>query len=146
MECIKSKAGNALESLGTYEIALAPVEFIRQSEQVDVHNVQHLCETITRKGHWLEPIVVEKSQGIVMDGNHRLNVARQLGLKRIPCILLEYDDPRVRVHHWTTGDAFEVEHIYKTIARGELFPYKTTRHRFTPALPTTAVPLHRLIG
>lgn len=128
----------------TYQIALRPVCEVRQSEQVDPANVQWLCDSIIRAGHWLEPIIVERSHGIVMDGNHRLNAALQLGLCRVPCIQLDYTDPRVCVRHWRTGHAFEVARIFNTIARGEIFPYKTTRHVFDPALPVIAIPLDRL--
>lgn len=127
-----------------YQIALRPLCRVLQSEQVDPANVTMLRESIVRAGHWLEPIIVERSLGIVMDGNHRFNAALQLGLKRVPCIQLDYTDPRVCVRHWQTGQAFEVAQIFTTIARGELFPYKTTRHAFDPALPRVAIPLERL--
>lgn len=83
-----------------YQIALRPLCEVLQSEQVNPANVTLLRESIVRAGHWLEPIIVERSQGIVMDGNHRLNAALQLGLKRVPCIQLDYTDPRVCVRHW----------------------------------------------
>jgi hypothetical protein len=134
--------GETLEQ--TYQIALRPVCEVLQSEQVDPANVQWLCDSIIRTGHWLAPIIVERSQGIVMDGNHRLNAALQLGLHRVPCIQLDYADPRVCVRHWQTGQAFEVARIFATIARGEIFAYKTTRHVFDPALPVIAIPLERL--
>lgn len=127
-----------------YQIALRPLCQVLQSEQVDPANVTLLREAIARAGHWLEPIIVERSRGIVMDGNHRLNAALQLGLKRVPCIQLDYTDPRVRVRYWQTGQVFEVAQIFTTIARGEIFPYKTTRHAFDPALPVVAIPLERL--
>ncbi|WP_417696636.1 ParB N-terminal domain-containing protein [Pseudomonas sp.] len=129
-----------------YQITLRPLCEVLQSEQVDPANVQWLRESIIRAGHWLEPIIVERSRGIVMDGNHRFNAALQLGLKRVPCIQLDYSDPRVRVRHWHSGKAFEVERIFTIIERGELFPYKTTRHVFDPALPVIAIPLERLYG
>ncbi|MGF6400880.1 hypothetical protein ABH905_004546 [Pseudomonas frederiksbergensis] len=129
------------DSFNSYQIALRPLCDVLQSEQVDPANVKRLSEAIIRAGHWLEPIIVERSKGIVMDGNHRLNAALQLGLKRVPCIQLDYADPRVCVRHWQTGQAFEVARIFTTIARGEIFPYKTTRHAFDPALPVVAIPL-----
>ncbi|MFJ2709419.1 ParB N-terminal domain-containing protein [Pseudomonas sp. NPDC087346] len=129
-----------------YRISLRPLCEVLQSEQVDPANVRMLRESISRAGHWLEPIIIERTSGIVMDGNHRFKAALQLGLKRVPCIQLDYTDPRVRVRHWQTGQAFEVSRIFTTIARGELFPYKTTRHAFDPALPVVAIPLDCLYG
>jgi hypothetical protein len=133
-----------LDLLNSYQIVLRPLCDVLQSEQVDPANVKMLSESIIRAGYWREPIIVERSKGIVMDGNHRLNVALQLGLKRVPCIQLDYADPRVRVRHWQTGLAFEVARIFTTIARGEIFPYKTTRHAFDPPLPLIAIPLSSL--
>ncbi|WP_095108373.1 ParB N-terminal domain-containing protein [Pseudomonas sp. Irchel 3E20] len=129
-----------------YQIALRPLCEVVQSEQVDPANVTLLRESIARAGQWLEPIIVERSQGIVMDGNHRFNAALQLGLKRVPCIQLDYADPRVCVWHWRTGQAFDVARIFSTIARGEILAYKTTRHAFEPALPVVAIPLECLYG
>ena len=129
-----------------YQIALRPLCEVVQSEQVDPANVTMLRESIARAGQWLEPIIVERSQGIVMDGNHRFNAALQLGLKRVPCIQLDYADPRVCVWHWRTGQAFDVARIFSTIARGEILAYKTTRHAFEPALPVVAIPLECLYG
>jgi hypothetical protein len=144
MGCPNASFNAVLDSANSYEIALRPLSWFRQSEHVDPGNVKFLAETIVRAGHWLEPIIVEKSCGIVMDGNHRLNAAMELGLKRVPCIQLEYGDPRVCVRHWRTGYHFEVAHIFRTIAQGEIFPYKTTRHEFNPALPVISVPLGAL--
>jgi len=62
-----------------YQIALRALCDVRQSEQVDPLNVQRLREAIIQAGHWLEPIIVERSRGIVMDGNHRFNAARAWG-------------------------------------------------------------------
>lgn len=129
-----------------YQIALRSLCEVVQSEQVDPANVTLLRESIARAGQWLEPIIVERSQGIVMDGNHRFNAALQLGLKRVPCIQLDYADPRVCVWHWRTGQAFDVARIFSTIARGEILAYKTTRHAFEPALPVVAIPLECLYG
>ncbi|CAD5200968.1 ParB N-terminal domain-containing protein [Pseudomonas sp. FEN] len=134
------------DSAHAYDIVLRPLCDVRQSEQVDPDNVRKLREAILRTGRWLEPIIVERSRGIVMDGNHRFNAALQLGLKRVPCIELDYADPRVCVRHWRTGQAFEVARIFTTIARGEIFPYKTTRHAFDPALPVVAIALDNLYG
>lgn len=127
-----------------YEIALRSLRNVQPSEHVDPANVTMLRESIVKAGRWLQPIIVERSQGIVMDGNHRFSAAMQLGLKRVPCILLDYADPRVSVRHWQTGHAFEISEIFTTIARGEIFPYKTTRHSFDPALPVVSIPLEQL--
>ncbi len=57
-------------------------------------------------------------------------------------MLLDYADPRVSVTHWESGAPFSVASIrQRIVAQRRLFPYKTTRHRFAPALPGTEIPL-----
>ncbi len=109
----------------TYGIALRPLPFFRQSEQVDFEGLWLLADLIAGDGRWRKRIVVESTLGIIMDGNHRLRAAMRLGLKAVPCILLRYGDPRVRVRDWNTGEPFEIAHIFRTIAAGALLPYKT---------------------
>ena len=130
-----------------YCVALKPVSFLRASEMVDESHVCCLAATIREAGDWTTPIPVEKASGIVMDGNHRLRAAAMLGLCYVPCVLLDYRDPRVSVTHWQTGEPFCVRHISSRILRDNLlFPYKTTRHRFAPVLPRTEIPLALLHG
>ena len=50
----------------------------------------------------------------------------------------------VRGAHKHYGALHAVDGIDLRIARGEIFPYKTTRHAFDPALPVVAIPLERL--
>lgn len=82
-----------------------------------------------------------------MDGNHRLRAAAILCMHYLPCVPLDYSDPRVSVTHWQTGAPFCVNSIGRRILLdGCPFPYKTTRHRFAPVLPQTEIPLILLTG
>lgn len=87
-----------------YGIAVLPISFFRQSEEVDIEGVWVLTDRIVSDGCWLAPIPVEASHGIVMDGNHRLRAALCLGLKRLPCIPLCYGDARICVRDWNSGE------------------------------------------
>lgn len=130
-----------------YRVEVKPVSFLRASERVDEAHVCRLAATIREAGKWTTPIPIEKETGIVMDGNHRLCAAAMLGLRYLPCVLLDYQDPRVSVTHWHTGEPFSVGNICRHILRDKLlFPYKTTRHRFAPVLPRTEIPLTLLHG
>ena len=136
-----------MHSKPSYCVAVKPVSFLLQSEMVDEDDVRQLAKTIREAGKWTTPIPVDKETGIVMDGNHRLNAARLLCLRYVPCVPLDYLDPRVTVSHWQTGAPFCLESIGQRILQDRLpFPYKTTRHRFAPALPQTEIPLYLLEG
>ena len=125
-----------MSEFSSYPIVLQPIEFIKASEEVDWHDVQNLAQQIAQCGQWTMPMPIEGQTGIVMDGNHRLRAARLLGLSHVPCILLSYSHPGVTVQHWVNHTRFAPEEIHQKILKeGKIFPYKTTRHTFEPALP-----------
>ncbi|WP_197338898.1 ParB N-terminal domain-containing protein [Ralstonia solanacearum] len=129
----------------SYCVALRPTTFFKSSEEVDADHVRRLADTIRATGLWTTPIPIERETGIVMDGNHRIRAAALLGLHHLPCVLLDYADPRVSVTHWGSGAPFSVAGIrQRIVAERRIFPYKTTRHRFAPALPSTEIPLTML--
>ncbi|AMP39494.1 ParB N-terminal domain-containing protein [Ralstonia solanacearum] len=126
----------------SYCVALRPAAFFMPSEEVDADHVRRLADTIRATGLWTTPIPIERDTGIVMDGNHRVRAAALLGLHHLPCVLLDYADPRVSVTHWSSGAPFSIASIrQRIVVERRLFPYKTTRHRFAPALPGTEIPL-----
>ncbi len=127
-----------------YVVAVRPIEFFRPSEEVDVDHVRQLAEQVRSSGHWLAPLPVEAASGLVMDGNHRLQVARLLGLRRLPCIPLRYDDQRLCVQCWKTGRPFSLDELQAIVTVSAVLPYKTTRHAFDPPLPETEIPLSLL--
>ena len=117
---------------------------LRASEQVLDERVRALASRIRRDGRWLAPLPIDEASGVVMDGNHRLQAAHLLGLRRLPCVALSYGDPRVSVACWTTGLPFDPRLVFATLARGALLRPKTTRHRFDPPLPATRFELELL--
>jgi ParB-like chromosome segregation protein Spo0J len=128
-----------------YRVAIRPLGFFRPSEAVDHEAVHLLASMITAAGAWTRPLPVHGETGIIMDGNHRAAAAALLGLRRLPCVLLSYQDPRVSVTDWRSGAPFSVEAIYRAIlAERGLLAYKTTRHDFAPVLPETDIELAML--
>ncbi|EAM8615762.1 transcriptional regulator [Salmonella enterica] len=128
-----------------YYVKLLPLTQIRPSEEVNRQHVAWLADEITRCQRWTTAVPVDRHTGIIMDGNHRYQAARQLGLHCIPCVMLDYTDERVSVCQWCSGEAFCPDEIVQRIlVEGALFPYKTTRHQFSPQLPAVKFELSRL--
>lgn len=124
-----------------YVVELRPPGFFRASEDIDRAAARLLARQIRQAGFWTTPIPVDLDTGIVMDGNHRLRAALHLGLGAIPCVPLRYDDRRIAVECWHTGLALApADIVRKVLANGRL-PYKSTRHRFSPALPQIRIAL-----
>ncbi|ALK32772.1 ParB N-terminal domain-containing protein [Burkholderia plantarii] len=111
----------------------------------ELHDPVHaaaLADSMRESGIWRVPIVVERGSLTVMDGHHRLAAALALRVARIPALLLDYDTVPVSA----TRDGYEVTPaaIVARARAGELYPVKTTRHRFAAPLPACHVSLRLL--
>lgn len=127
-----------------YCVELTALDQLQASEEIDVNHARQLARTINVQQVWRFPLPIERGTGLVMDGNHRLFAARLLGLSHLPCVLLNYDDPRVSVKHWHNGEAFDPQLLHSQLGAGKLLPYKTTRHAFAPRLPSINIALTAL--
>lgn len=127
------------------QVNLKELSFFRASEEVDMSEVLNLASNILACGMWTAPIPVDKETGIVMDGNHRLHAAALLGLSHVPCYLLSYCSSRVTVLDHTSGEIFDTSIVYRTVLHEKrILPYKSTRHLFSPPLPSTRIVLSML--
>ncbi|MBS0969381.1 MULTISPECIES: ParB N-terminal domain-containing protein [Yersiniaceae] len=134
----------ATETSVNYIVQLEKITCLRQSEEISSEAVKGLSARILCEGIWTTVIPVEWASGWVMDGNHRLNVARHLGLTHLPVVRLRYDDPRVSVLRWDNETPYPTTQISAEIARRVLLPFKTTKHRFSPLLPEVRISLNEL--
>ncbi|MEY0303670.1 hypothetical protein AB7W11_17285 [Providencia manganoxydans] len=129
----------------TYHIELKPIQFLCSSEETDERHIDYLSHKIACDGTWTTPIPCEIHTGIIMDGNHRYQVAKQLKLSLLPCILLSYQDNRVKVNYQNSDKPYDIQNIFEAILyQNKLLPYKTTKHHFSPFLPTINVNLDLL--
>ena len=140
-------SGTPIRSLEcSMAVELRPIESLVGTEEVDSLAVERLAREIRSRGEWVAPIPIECHLGLVMDGNHRLEAAKLLGLIRVPCCPLSYYDGRVSVACWESETPFPVERIVAIAIHRRLLPYKSTRHRFEPNLPTVAIRLAELLA
>jgi len=59
-----------------------------------------LMDSIEKNGI-IEPLVVKKKKNgyLVLDGNHRLTVAKELGLDEVPCLLLDIPESKEKLYN-----------------------------------------------
>ncbi|MFK4259886.1 ParB N-terminal domain-containing protein [Agrobacterium tumefaciens] len=112
------------------------------TEEVDVSRADDLEAKILSDGRWIEPITAHRDAHFVMDGHHRLTVAKRLNLTFLPVVFLGYE--QVQVTSWRPGETVTPEEIFAMARSGHLFPFKTTRHVFNPAISACDVPLEHL--
>lgn len=129
-----------------YSVEMVEVASLRHIEGFSQRRVSWLVRKIQAEGVWTKPLVVDRAHHLVMDGQHRMEVARLLGMAAVPAVLFDYADVDVwslRPAHY----AVSAEEIVDRALRGDIYPYKTAKHRFPCGkLPELAIPLKALRG
>ena len=123
------------------DLVLLDIVKLIETEEHDRYNVKDLTKKILKLGKWTLPIAVEYSSFSIMDGHHRFNAGKSIGLKRIPCYLLDYSSSGVSLKSWRADWDIKVSDVFKLIESGKKFPKKTTRHLFDPPLSEVSIPL-----
>lgn len=126
------------------ELRLLNLREICETEEHSAADVISLVESISNLGFWTIPIAVEYSTFAIMDGHHRFNAAKKMGLKRVPCVLMDYKKSGVILQSWRPEISISVPNIFLMISEGKKYPLKTTRHIFDPPVGEVKIPIAML--
>ncbi len=126
------------------EFALVPLDRLRGHEEHDPQKVDELIAELRRTGVFSDPIWVARGTWVILNGHHRVEALRRLGLKRIPAWILDYNGEAVDVERWAPGPPIAKDEVVRRARQGRPFPPKTTRHRLRVDLPLRSVPLSEL--
>ncbi len=112
--------------------SILPVTFIdiaslRHIEAYDPQRVEWLTAKIRQEGVWTTPLAIDEQHHAVMDGQHRMEAARKLGLRRVPAVLFNYQDVPVRSLRPDTHTVTPEEIVTRALS-GNIYPYKTAKH------------------
>lgn len=69
-------------------------------EQVISYNLKRLKQAMLNIGHLVDPIVIDKESGVVLDGNHRLKVLEIIECPFATCQSVDYKSPEITVGTW----------------------------------------------
>lgn len=111
-----------------------PIDRLRPHEEVDEEALEEVIEALRREIGLSVPIVVDRRTLVILDGHHRHAAYRALGMKEIPCVLVDYDSPRIRVEARRPGIVVSKAEVIRRGLSGQLYPPKTTRHLFPDEL------------
>jgi hypothetical protein len=84
----------------TLEITLEEVDTLLCHEQVLESLLRRLVTALTSDQCLKHPIIVDRQSRVVLDGNHRLAAARELGCRYIPICLVDYYNPNIVIGCW----------------------------------------------
>lgn len=121
---------------------LVPLDDLKHVEMYDESRVYTLYQKILAEGIWDTPIVIDAKDHIILDGQHRFEVAKRMGFARIPAVIVDYNE----AHVWSLRKEYKVSLplIRKRVREGNIYPYKTVKHKFDFYLPKVAIPLDEL--
>lgn len=74
------------------------------------------------------PVVVEKTNFVILDGHHRVKAFEFLGIKKIPCLLVDYFSEEIKVFQRRQEISVTKKTVLENALKGKLYPNKTTNH------------------
>lgn len=112
----------------SFQLEFVPTNNLRHIEGFSQKRVLWLKEKILKEGVWRVPLKIDDEYDLVMDGQHRMEVAKALNFSVVPCIRYNYS----RVKVWSLRKSYKVtyQEIIKRSLSGEIYPYKTAKHEF----------------
>lgn len=129
-----------------YRIELVRIDELRAHEEIIEARLRRLKAEILADGVIKLPILVDEKTMVILDGHHRVRAAKELGLKLIPALLVDYDSDCVKVSSWR-GDYCVTKELVRVCGLiGKLLPPRTSRHTVCFSVPQLDVPLEALRG
>ncbi len=129
-----------------YRVEFVATEFLRPNECTSRERIIQLRDKIISEGLWKTPILAETNSLAIMDGHHRTEVAKLLGLAVVPVVLIDYTDSRLDLSARRGDVLVSPEEVIRRSYTGERFPWKTTKHTLNPGVQDTLIPLSSLFG
>ena len=82
-------------------IELIPLDGLKFHERLVDDELSAFIKSFTDSGVFWKPVLADRETGLIVDGHHRVAGLRQLGARRVPCVLLDYlRDDTIRVETW----------------------------------------------
>ncbi len=84
----------------TFRISMVDLDELKPHEEVVDSIVESLVDEVSSQGQLRDPPIVDKKDFVVLDGSHRFNALKLLRCRFIPCCLVDYDSPQIKVGSW----------------------------------------------
>jgi hypothetical protein len=117
-----------------YQIKNIEIKLLKPHEQIQPDHLAELAAEIKKDGILKDPIIVDQNTLVILDGHHRFNSLKLLGLKLCPCCLVDYQSDEIGVGCWREGETISKSDVVVAGFSGNLLIPKTSRH-FIPDRP-----------
>lgn len=125
------------------QIRFIPTANLKHIEGYSKKRAKWLAQKIETEQQWTKPLCVDQDHFLVMDGQHRMEAAKLLHLRYVPCLVFDYHAVTI----WSLRDNYHVDHdtVIKRSLSNDIYPYKTVKHRFPIEVPALTLPLSELM-
>jgi|APSaa5957512535_1039671.scaffolds.fasta_scaffold134733_2 L-serine kinase (ADP) len=125
------------------KIEMIEVKKLRHIEGFSLKKVKWLKDKILIDNVWKKPLAIDKEHFLVLDGQHRMEVALSIGLRHVPAIKFDY--AMIKVVSLRKNHRFNWEMVVKKALLGDIYPYKTVKHYFDAEFPLCQYSLKELM-
>lgn len=94
-------------------LEILEVKDLLSHEQVISKNLKRLKEAMLNIGQLVDPIIVDKNTGVVLDGNHRLRVLEVIECPLATCQPVDYNSDEIKVGTWYPAVSIKPDEIFK---------------------------------
>jgi len=127
-------------------VSLIDLSKLKEHEKIDKNHLTKIKHLIENSGVFKEPIIVDKNNLVILDGHHRFNSCKQLGLTKIPCITVDYmNDLKIKVVTRQKEFKINKEIVINMGLSNKVFPAKTTKHYIPYRIKKLKIPIEKLI-
>ena len=129
------------------DVVIVDVKWLKPHEEIKTKARDKLLDMTKRWGGFTKPVLVDSITGSLLDGHHRLSVAKELGLSKIPAICLDYlSSDEIILELWPNNsyESITKSTVIEMCESNDLFPPKTTKHTTIFDLPPILVSLDEL--
>lgn len=116
---------------------------LKPHEQIRKSYLIKLARQIKHDGLIKKPIIVDRKTMVILDGHHRYNSSKFLGLNFTPAHLVDYSNENIRVNSRRKNLTVTKPMIIQAGLTGHLLKAKTSRH-FIPKRPSIKTKLNKL--
>lgn len=122
------------------------VHELKAHEQIKRKKAEHLLRHMRKTRIMPKPILVDAATGVILDGHHRYWACRELGVRQVPCCMVDYlSDERITVEPRRPNVTVTKQEVIRRGLAGELYPPKSSKHLQDIPQMETPYPLSALV-
>ena len=82
------------------DLDLERIDALYIHEETISTNLEKIKSILKRQGFQIDPIIVDKNSGVILDGMHRYEALRQMGFNYIAVAKVDYSSPNIVIKNW----------------------------------------------